>query len=55
VNPFIDFFTQLAINAGIGAIMTTVKNPDHAAQIKVQLGHLVDAICVAYGWTVTKV
>lgn len=44
----------MAINAGIGAIIMTVKQPDKAAAIKIEMGHLVDAICAAYGWTVTK-
>lgn len=50
----IDFWTMLAINAGIGAIITSVKNPASAAVLKEQLGHLVEAICAAYGWTVTR-
>lgn len=49
-----DFFEQLAINAGIGAIMVAVKNPDKAAAVKEAMGHLVDTICAAYGWTVTR-
>ena len=50
----LDFWTMMMINAGIGAILASVKNPAHAAQLKDQLGHLVDAICLAYGWTVTR-
>ena len=54
MNPLIDFFETMAINAGMGAILIAMKNPDKATALKSGLGHLVDAICVAYGWTVTR-
>jgi hypothetical protein len=54
MNPMIDFFEQIAINAGIGAIMMAVKNPDKAALIKNAMSHLADGICAAYGWSITK-
>jgi hypothetical protein len=34
--------------------MITIKNPDKAAALKAAMTHLVDAICAAYGWTVTR-
>lgn len=49
-----DFWEQFAINAGIGAIVGAVRNPDKAASIKDAMGHLVDTVCAAYGWTVTR-
>jgi hypothetical protein len=55
MNPnLVDFWTMMLIQGGIGTIMTTIKNPASAAQLKDILGHLVDTICAVYGWQVSK-
>jgi hypothetical protein len=53
MNPLVDYFETLAINAGIGAMMIAIRNPQTAAALKTKLGTLVEAICAAYGWNVT--
>ncbi len=45
-----DFFINMAINAGIGAILVSIKNPTSAKaqQLKESLLHLADAIYAAF-------
>jgi hypothetical protein len=43
------FLETLAVNAGVGAIISAVKNPARAAALKQTLLHLADVIYAAYG------
>ena len=43
------YFEDLAINSGIGAILSAVKNPQHAARLRGVLLHVMEVICATYG------
>ncbi len=47
----LDFYIMIAIQAGIGAIMSTIHNPtsQNAQLLKSSLLHLADSIYMAYG------
>ena len=45
----LNFFEQELINFALGLILSTIKNPGHAAALRSQLLTVADAIDTAYG------